>query len=116
MDTIDQHCKQNWQPGTWATQVEVVAAATVFAVPVFFTSQSGQEYKWNVIYPLSNPTLKYPDFPDMEEPTLLRPPHFELLYHTNLHYDAIVSVDTGRVCTDQPVSLGTTSELIELSD
>ena len=44
-----------------------------------------------------------------------RPQHFELLYHTNYFYDTIVSVDTGRVCTDKPLLSGTTSELIKLS-
>jgi len=33
-DTIEQHCETNWQSGVWTTQVEVIAAATVFQVPV----------------------------------------------------------------------------------
>ncbi|XP_065897260.1 uncharacterized protein [Dysidea avara] len=117
VDTIEKHCEQNWPSGAWATQVEVVAAATVFAVPIFFIEQSGNEHKWNTtIYPLHNPTLKYPHIPEMEECALLRPTHFELLYYTNSHYDAIVSVDTGRVCIYQPLLSGESSELIEISD
>ena len=99
-DTIEQHCETNWQSGVWATQVEVIAAATVFHVPIFFIECSAKEYKWNAIHPLHNPALKYPYIPEMEERTLLRSQHFELLYHTNSHYDAIVSVDTGRGCID----------------
>ena len=81
--------------GTWATLVEVIAAATVFAVPVYFMSQTGEEIKWNVIHPLNNPLLHYPDFPDMHQTVLLKPSHFELMYYENLHYDAIVAADTG---------------------
>jgi len=116
VDTIEQHCETNWQSGVWATQVEVIAAATVFHVPIFFLERSAKEYKWNVVHPLQNPSLKFPYIPEMDECTLLRPEHFELLYHTNYHYDAIVSVETGRVCVDQPLLSGTTSELIQLLD
>ena len=33
---------------------------------------------------------------------LLKPSHFELLYYTNLHYDAVMAEDTGRVSIDHP--------------
>jgi len=116
IDTIEQHCETNWQSGVWATQLEVIAAATVFAVPVFFLELSAKEYKWNAVHPLNNPALKYPFIPEMEGCPLLRPQHFELMYYTNSHYDVIVSVDTERVCTDQPLLSGTISELIEITD
>jgi len=59
--------------------------------------------------------ITVPYIPEMDS-TLLRPQHFELLYHTNYHYDTIVSVDTGRACTDKPLLSGTTSELIKLTN
>ena len=95
-------CQQNWKPGVWATQVEVIAAATVFCVPVFFISPSTEEMKWNVIHP------RYPVFPDIdiEETGYLRPSHFELLYYQNYHYDAVVA----------PILTGTKNKLIDLSD
>ena len=37
---IKDLCEQNWKSGIWATQVEVIAAATVFRVPIYFISLS----------------------------------------------------------------------------
>ena len=110
-------CKQNWKPGVWATQVEVIAAATVFNVPNFFISPSTEEIKWNVIHPLNNSSIRYPDYPDVDvdKSSFLRPSHFELLYHQNYHYDTVVAVDTGQV-TDAPILTGESGELIDLSD
>ena len=111
--SIHQHCECNWMSGTWATLVEVIAAATVFSVPVYFLSQTG-ELKWNEIHPLKNSLLRYPEFPDMHKTTLLKPSHFELLYYENLHYDAIVATDTGRVSLHKPVLIENSSQLIDL--
>ena len=52
-----------WISGTWATLVEVVAAATVFMIPVYFVTQSREGYRWNVVRPLNKPQLHYPHFP-----------------------------------------------------
>ena len=43
--TIKDLCQQNWKPAVCATQVEVIAAATVFKVPIFFISPSTEEMK-----------------------------------------------------------------------
>ena len=116
--TIEDLCQQNWKPGVWATQVEVIAAATVFCVPVFFISPSTEEMKWNVIHPLHNSSIRYPAFPDVDidETNYLRPSHFELLYYQNYHYDTAVAMDTGSISTDVPILNGTKKELIVLSD
>ena len=114
--TIEDLCQQNWKPGVWATQVEAIAAATVFCVPIFFISPSTEQMKWNVIHPLNNSSIRYPTFPDVDidETSFLRPSHFELLYYQNYHYDAVVAMDTGTVCTDVPILTETKSELIIL--
>ena len=36
--TSEELCKHIWKPDVWATQVEVVAAATTFQVPIYFVS------------------------------------------------------------------------------
>lgn len=75
--------------------------------------------KWNIIHPLNNASIRYPDFPDVdvEEDNFLWLSHFELLYYHNYHYDAVVAVETGRVNTNVPILTGATnSELIYLSD
>ena len=80
---------------TWATQVEVVVAASAFEIPVYFYAKKpGSEYfVWNI---------------------LQMPTHFELFYYDSLHYDAIVSEGTGMVCVDVPELSDNHSELIQL--
>ena len=56
-------------------------------------------------------TLPLP--PDIDAVTLLKPSHFELLYHKNLHYDAVVAVHSGKVSTDKPILTGSDSETIQ---
>ena len=119
VNSIDQHCECMWISGTWATLVEVVAAATVFMIPVYFVTQSREGFKWNVVRPLNRPQLHYPHFPDVPESIMLqKPSHFELLYYTNLHYDAVVAEDTGRVSLDHPILSGRSSvtEVIDMTD
>ena len=114
--TFEKLCEHNWKPGIWATQV-VVAAATLFQVPIYFISPSTKTgHKWNVIHPLTNSLIYYPCYPDIDEATPLKPSRFELLYYENLHYDAVVAVDSGRVSTDNPILTGSASELIDLCD
>lgn len=113
--TFEEHCKQVWVAGTWATELEVVAAATVFGVPIYFMIRSGKEFKWNVIKPLKYPHLRYPELPEVDATLqLLKPNHFEIFYYENVHYDAIVSADTAKVCLDQPVIPFIDSEVIYL--
>lgn len=119
---IEEHCISVGTPGTWATQVEVVATATIFRVPVNFfaiNSQSVNNSRWNVIHPLSESKweLRYPVLPDLDESIpLQRPDHFELLYYENCHYDAIVSIESGKVCLSPPTLSSYHSELIDLTD
>jgi hypothetical protein len=101
-ETIDDHIKMISSPRAWATQVEVVAAATVFEVPLYYCTRDHSDvYKWNVVKPFVTDRecpLKLPVFPQPNDSTtLLRPTHFELFYYDNCHYDAIVSTTTGEV-------------------
>ena len=94
-------------PRTWATQVEVVAAATVFEVPLYCCTQDQSNvYMWHVVKPFFTDRecpLKHPAFPQpSDSTTLLRPAHFELFYYDNCHYDVIVSTTTGKVSTTPP--------------
>ena len=106
-------------PGAWATQVEVVAAASAFGVPIYFYSKKpgSASFTWNVVQPFSSTkrTLKLPVFPEISEDISLKmPTHFELLYYESLHYDAIVSEDTGKVCTQVPELVDNHSEILHL--
>ena len=44
-ETIDDHIRMISSPRTWATQVEVVAAASVFQVPLYYCTQDKNIYK-----------------------------------------------------------------------
>ena len=61
-----------------------------------------------MIRPLNNESINFPDFPDVEvdENSFVRPKHFELLYHQNYHYDAVVALGTGKMSTDAPILTG----------
>lgn len=120
-DTIEEHIHCVRMEGTWATQVEVVATATVFEIPVYFCVKTrGQErYVWNVIKPLKCETqeIRLPTLPELDGKTsLLKPDHFELFYHESSHYDAVVSVTTGKVCQNHPTILTSHSKLVDLTD
>ena len=54
--TMDDHVKKISVLGTWATQVEVVAAASAFEIPVYFyAKKSGSDhYVWNVVQPFTS--------------------------------------------------------------
>lgn len=97
--------------------MEVVAAASAFKIPVYFYSKKqGQKILCGmyVVQPFNSTkkTLKLPVFPDISETISLQMlTLFELFYYDSLHYDAIVSEDTGKVCMHLPDNH---SELIQL--
>ena len=105
--SIDEHLKHLAIPHSWATQVEVVAAASVFQVPLYYCEKKNSVYKWNVVKALTDKNqrelVKCPVLPELDDSiTLTRPTHFELLY-SNSHYDAIASTTTGTVPTTPPI-------------
>ena len=69
--TIDDHIKKISVLGTWATQVEVVAAASAFEIPVYFyAKRPGSEYfVWNIVQPFTSTkkTLKLPVFSEISK-------------------------------------------------
>ena len=91
--------------GSWETQVEVVAAASAFEIPInsyYSIYKKSQKYTWKVVHPYSNTKqkLKLPEFPEVSEGVSLQmPTHSEMLYYDSLHYDAVVCETTGTVCS-----------------
>ena len=58
-----------------------------------------------------------PEFPDIpKDVTLQKPTHFELLYYDSMHYNATVSIHTGKACLEPPQLANTSSELINLTN
>ena len=106
--TIDEHIQTISTPHSRATYVEVVAAASMFQVPVYYLSRTAMAWK-----PFSQSTLKLPALPQPDSNlTRLQPTHFELLYHENCHYDAIVS---GTVPASPPPLSSSHTDLIDLT-
>ena len=107
--SICEHVHKLLRPNRWGTHVGIMAAATYFQVPVYFCYQNTRGiYKWDVVKPLCPPgTLRLPDLTGMftdipPKPDDLPPlTHFELVYHSNTHYDCVVS-HSGYLCEDLP--------------
>ena len=62
--SITAHLKSLLSPSSWATQVEVAAATSLFNVPVYYCMEDNNTYKWNVVNPLTDkqqtPLVKCP--------------------------------------------------------
>ena len=91
-------------PNTWGTHIEVIAAATFYKKPVYFTkSRSSGEYHWECHNPLSVTGLHFPEITEPPDSQSVSPiTHFELAYATNTHYDSIVIRETGRPSPECP--------------
>ena len=107
------HLKRQLWPGVWGTQVELMATATLFQVPVYccYTNLSGTKYHWEAIKPIATPAnLRVPEIVE-EDPVakMHTPHHFELLciLGTHTHFDCIVSQPDDSLCTSFPVLSGT---------
>ena len=51
------HIKQPVLPNSWATQVEVIAVATMFSIPLYYCKMSEDNIKfcyWEMTYPIEN--------------------------------------------------------------
>lgn len=105
--TIQAHIKKLLRPSTWATQVEVLATASVFGISVYYcTPTSSGNFHWEVLKPLNDQlnqlTFLFP--PELSE-TLTIPRHLELSLVHN-HYDCVVSLKTGYLCSTPPQLYG----------
>ena len=98
--TFEQHIQKMLSPSTWGTHIEVMAASTMFQIPIYYATKNNDGgYKWQVIYPLEKShSLRYPPIISEEPYTSMKTPsHMELLYHENCHYDCIVSSATHAI-------------------
>ena len=56
--SILEHVKRISNPGTWGTDLELLAAATYFQIPVYFccTDNVTDKWLWNHVQPIASPT------------------------------------------------------------
>ena len=102
---IDQHIKKMALPNVWGTHVEIIAAATFYQIPVYFTTKENNEHRWEVIKPIPAERIRMPRVMDCLPDSHNNLTHFELAYHTRSHYDSIVSLGSGRPCSSFPILL-----------
>jgi hypothetical protein len=105
--TFSAHIQKLINPSTWATHIEVLAVATYFQVPVYFCvdpprQSTGGAYCWECFSPLVCANLRYPIITEPFLDDAHKVPRFELVYYTNCHYNAIVSVQTGLLHATPP--------------
>ena len=119
-DGIQEHIKHMAKPNVWGTQVEIVAAASLFQIPVYYCSKnSNGDYIWGVFKPIPPQNIAFPRVVDPVFMDRQQIKHFELLYYTDTHYDAVMSAETGSVsespppltgkCNDKPIDLTSTA-------
>ncbi|XP_065893767.1 uncharacterized protein [Dysidea avara] len=104
--SFQEHIRFLQRPDTWATQVEVIAVATMFSVAVFYCRKQDSLYHWEVINPLTCPSVS--DVQGDGFPGAAIPHHFEL-YWDGSHYDCVVLQSTGMCSNSTPVLSGTVS-------
>ena len=84
--SVDVHLANMTQLGTWGTQVEIIANATMCQIPVYIATVStdGVSYHWKKYSPLLlNGVTRIPTSKS----------HMELIHLDSCHFDPVVSLD-----------------------
>ena len=81
---IDTHINNMYKLGTWGTQVELVAASTLFQVPIYVASKNKNSlsYHWRKYSPISVDNLV---------PINTGKSHIELIHLNESHFDPVLS-------------------------
>ncbi len=104
-------------PGSWGTHLEIIAAATLFPMSMYYCTQSisSNLFTWGAFHPISSHQIR---FPLLVEDVLLsreKIDHIELFYHQLVHYDAIVSTEN-EICRTPPQLTGEVNTNIVVLD
>ena len=103
---MDEHVGDLKHQRKWGSAVELLAAATLFQIPVYtYTSVQSQKYRWLCYSPLTNPCVKFPDEPYPRSAKELH--HLELLHASRCHYDVIMGKDCSNLLTTPEVEVHT---------
>jgi len=102
--SIHEHVQLISKENSWGTQVELIAAATYFKVPIYVYEYSSMSStgKWICVKPIDNKKQLHFYAINTIEQVINVPSHFELYHTKDVHYDCIVSKDTGFVSTVPP--------------
>ena len=103
--TIREQVNHMIHPFAWGTHLEIIAAATLFGVPIFqLRKEETSGWTWSVTQPIMH-NMKIPVIDDEKLNEKENINHIEMYYHDN-HYDAIVSSETGKMCKTLPQLTG----------
>ena len=82
---IDRHVINMSKLGTWGTQVELIAASTLFQVPIYVASKNTNSYSycWRKYSPI---------VVDKLVPMNIGKSHIELIHSNDYHFDPVLSV------------------------
>lgn len=92
---IENHITSMAKPCTWATQIEVLSAASCFQIPIYSCHRSEDKCTWNIHRPISIPD-------HWDYPAKVQLNHFEMVYHAGAHYDSVINIETNRVSQIPP--------------
>ena len=86
------HLKHQLWPGVWGTQVELMATATLFQVPVYccYTNLSGAKYHWEAIKPIATPA-------NLRVPEIVEEDHVAKFAHPTSLWTPILGTHTLRL-------------------
>ena len=92
--STEEHCKCMEKPGTFGTQAELQAAASLFQVPVYLFQKPNEtrDWAWMVYSPQPKRRLNYTACLALEAVQSPSTFDIEILYH-GAHFDVIVSSD-----------------------
>ena len=90
--SVEQHINQMCKLGTWGTQVEIFAMATLYNMPVYVASQNPKylNYSWCKYTPIN-----VDDCTSQEIRTNGRT-HVEIIHMNGNHFDAIEPINTSN--------------------
>ena len=103
--SMREHIKKISLLGSWGTDVDILAAASYFQIPVYYccVDKKSKQWVWNCIEPIARPDqLRYPIVVDSYPAREVSPTHIELVYWRDTHYDSIVSRGSGNASTESP--------------
>ena len=106
-NTMADHISRILHPSTWGTLMEILAAASLFHVPIYECVQSNHSgsYHWEVHHPITKVDCQLANNDFLQKSVI--PSHFELFYKKNLHYDCVIDKHTKVVSTSLPQIIST---------
>lgn len=85
--SIEAHIRKMYKLGTWGTHLEIIAAATLYQLPIYVASRrvQGQAYYWRKYSPISVDNLVSINTGRT---------HIELIHINDCHFDPVIPISS----------------------